>query len=204
MAVYSTFFVAKPQDVIEGFPGWKLPLVKPVRRELRNPFTGQVTSIESSEPDWTDEDEEPWDPQHQALAVEGHYQDYLEGRLPSFIALQPHWTSKGLTDIECAPLLRAVGTTGKLRSALFAPPSADAALMEFPSEFISQVCAANPSELARSWAAAMSAPEHTHSATGIRIRDGWTADDATQVLNPLIALASQANPDQRMYLLIEA
>jgi len=46
MAIYTTFFLCKPEELPGGFPGWRLPLAKPVRREFRNPFTGELSVVE--------------------------------------------------------------------------------------------------------------------------------------------------------------
>jgi hypothetical protein len=48
VAVYSTFFVAAPEAILSGFPGWKLPLDKPVKREITD-FFGERT-IETRNP----------------------------------------------------------------------------------------------------------------------------------------------------------
>src|SRR5262249_44810119 len=52
MAIYTTFFLCKPEELPGGFPGWRLPLAKPVRREFRNPFTGELSVVETHDPDW--------------------------------------------------------------------------------------------------------------------------------------------------------
>ena len=57
MAIYSTFFLCKPNDLPRNFPGWRLPLAIPVRRQLKNPFTGQTSTIETREPEWPDEED---------------------------------------------------------------------------------------------------------------------------------------------------
>ena len=50
----------------------------------------------------------------------------------------------------------------------------------------------------------MSTPEHTHSVTGTKLSDGWTSENASQILEPLVALARKATSRQRLYLLIDA
>jgi hypothetical protein len=205
MAIYTTFFLADPREVPGGFPGWKPPLPAPVRREFRNPFTKQVVTIETREPEWPDEsDVGAAVPQYRAASIQGRYEDYLEGRLPPFVRQRPHWAAKGLTDVELEPLLRAVGAGAELQSPLYAPPSSGAALLAFPPEFIPKLSACDELQVATRWAAAMSTPEHTHSASGHRLNDGWTTDEAAQILVPIVSLARQAAPRQRMYLLIEA
>jgi hypothetical protein len=52
VAVYSTFFLAAPDALLSGFPGWKLPLDKPLKREITD-FFGQRT-IETRAPLWED------------------------------------------------------------------------------------------------------------------------------------------------------
>jgi hypothetical protein len=204
MAIYTTFFIADPKDVLGGFPGWKLPLAAPVRREFRNPFTKQVVTIETREPEWADEVEGDTLPTFAAAAVEGRYEDYLEGRLPPFVRERHHWAAKGLTEIEVEPLLCAVGAGSELKSPIYAPPSSGAVLLEFPSAFIAAVCSSDRVEVATRWAAAMSTPEHTHSVTGKRLNDGWTSEQAAQILTAIVSLANKAAAEERMYLLIEA
>jgi hypothetical protein len=111
---------------------------------------------------------------------------------------------KGVTEIEVEPLLGEVGVTAELQSPMYAPPSSGAVLRQLPSEFISQLAASDPTDVATRWAAVMSTPEHTHSVTGNRLSDGWTSDHASQILQPLVALACQATSRQSLYLLIEA
>jgi hypothetical protein len=50
----------------------------------------------------------------------------------------------------------------------------------------------------------MSTPDYTHSVSGERLNDGWAANEAMEILQPIVALARQAAAGQRMYLLIEA
>ena len=56
MAIYTTFFLAAPEKVVGGFPGWKPPLPAPVRREFLNPLTKQLVVIETRKPEWPDEE----------------------------------------------------------------------------------------------------------------------------------------------------
>jgi hypothetical protein len=49
----------------------------------------------------------------------------------------------------------------------------------------------------------MSTPDYTHSVTGVKLSDGWTAGEALEVLGPIAALARQAARGQQMYLLVE-
>ena len=107
MAIYTTFFLCKPEELLGGFPGWRSPLVQPVRREFRNPFTGEVSVVETCEPEWPDEANAELDRGHQVVAVQGRYEDYLESRLPPFVRARPHWAAKGLTEVEVDPLLKA-------------------------------------------------------------------------------------------------
>src|SRR5690349_1883975 len=122
MAVYTTFFITRPEELASGFPGWKPPLPAPVRREFRHPFTKQLVSIVTREPEWPAEEQRGAMPQYRAVPVQGRYEDYLENRLPPFVRQQQHWAAKGLTDIEVEPLLRAVGVATELESPIYAPP----------------------------------------------------------------------------------
>src|SRR4051794_14044859 len=58
MAIYTTFFLARPDELGSGFPGWKLPLPAPVRREFRNWFTKQIVTVETREPEWPEEEQQ--------------------------------------------------------------------------------------------------------------------------------------------------
>jgi hypothetical protein len=204
MAIYTTFFLADPKQLVGGFPGWKLPLPVPVRREFRNPFTKQLVTVESREPEWPEQPESPIVPQYRATAIKGRYEDYLEERLPPFVSANPHWAAKGLTDIELEPLLNAIGVSTKLESAIYAPPSSSAVLLELPTGFLSKVLECDQGEATKRWASEMSTQAFTHSASGRKLKDGWTAEQASQILTPIISLARKANSNHRMYLLIEA
>ncbi|MDB5330799.1 MAG: hypothetical protein JWP03_1950 [Phycisphaerales bacterium] len=204
MAVYTTLFLAKSIELLSGFPGLKPPLPTPTRRQFRNPFTKQLVTIETREPDWLDDDGGSVIPQYRALSLQGRHEDYLEGRLPPFVRERQHWAAKGLTAVEFEPLLKAIDVGAELVSPIYAPPSSGAVLREFPPDFISKLIGSSRSEIARRWAAEMSSPEHTHSVAGTRLNNGWTTDQAAQILTPLASLAGKATPGQAMYLLIEA
>ncbi|MGN6366808.1 MAG: hypothetical protein ACTHN5_00825 [Phycisphaerae bacterium] len=204
MAIYTTFFLAKPDELQNGFPGWKPPLPVPVRREFRNPFTKQIMIVETREPEWPNAAKETQPSQYRAVAIHGNYEDYLEGRLPPFVRECQHWAAKGLTEIELEPLLKAIGVNIKLDSPLYAPPSSGVVLQEFPPDFLAKLIESDPLEVTRKWAAEMSGPEHTHSVTGRKLNDGWTTDQASQVFTPIASLARRASLEQRMYLLTEA
>src|SRR6185369_9269665 len=104
MAVYSTFFVAAPENLLSGFLGWKLPLDTPVQREITN-FFGETRIIETREPLWEDEaTDEELDREYEVVEGEGDYAAYLEARIPAVVRMAPHWCSKGLTNVEVNPL----------------------------------------------------------------------------------------------------
>jgi hypothetical protein len=206
MAIYTTFFLCKPEELPGGFPGWRLPLPQPVRREFRNPFTGKIAVIETRKPEWPEEvDQEP-QREYQVVSIAGRYEDYREGRLPPFVQRTPHWAAKGLTEVELKPLLQAAGVDGSLECALYSPPSLGAVLEQLPSALPIKLGSLNQRELkaiAKRWAATMSTPEYTHSVSGNKISDGWATDYALAILQPLVALARQAAGGQEMYLLTE-
>lgn len=207
VAIYTTFFLCGPQQLASGFPGWLPPLPKPVKRQFNNPFTGETTTVETREPEWPEsEDAEMMDREYQVVPIEGNYEDYLEGRLPQFVQQQAHWAAKGLTEIELTPLAEALGVEAKFECPLYGPPSSGAVLQELPSELVPKLGSLDHGGLrlvAKKWAAIMSTPEFTHSASGRRLNDGWALSDAIEILQPLVDLARQA-AGQRMYLLIEA
>jgi len=205
--MYTTFFVCKPQELAEGFPGWRLPLPQPVRREFKNPFTGKVSTIETREPEWQDEGDQAFDRDYQAVAIEGSYEDYLERRLPPFVHTLPHWAAKSLTEVELSPLAQAVGVAPRFECPLYGPPASGAVLQELSPDMLSKLALLDERGVdaaAEKWAATMSTPEYTRSMTGSNIKDGWTASEAMEILRPIVALARQAGAGQRMYLLIEA
>ena len=149
MAIYTTFFLCEPEELPGGFPGWRLPLAKPVRREFRNPLTGQVSVYESREPEWPDEADEQRPPRYRAVEIAGRYQDYLEGRLPDFVRDHPHWAAKGLTEVELNPLLEAAGVAGSLESAIDSRPATNAFVQQFPAEFPIKLRSLDPQSVAK-------------------------------------------------------
>jgi hypothetical protein len=207
MAVYTTFFVCEPQELVAVFPGWRLPLPTPVRREFKNPFTGKTTVVETREPNWPDdEDAEEIDRERLVVAAKGNYEDYLESRLSSFIRAQPHWCSKNVTQVELKPLGQTAGVEMLLECPLYGPPSLGAMLQQVSPSLCERLLAfdgAGLAAVARAWAMAMSAPEYTHSVTGIKLSDGWTTSEAMSLLKPIADLARQAVGEKGMYVLTE-
>jgi hypothetical protein len=206
MAIYTTFFLCKPEELPAGFPGWRPPLPQPVRRKVKNPFTNELLTIETREPEWPDAEDDALDRDYQVIAGKGSYEDYLEGRLPPFVRVRPHWAAKGLTDLELNPLAKAIGVGSTLECPLYSPPASGAMLHQLPSDMVSQLRALDQRELdavASRWAARMSTPDYTQSVTGVKLSDGWAASDAMEILKPIAALASQAKDDHGVYLLIE-
>jgi hypothetical protein len=204
MAIYTTFFLCRPEELSGGFPGWRLPLAKPVRRKFRNPFTGEESVVETREPDWPEDAGALPERDYQVVAIEGRYEDYLEGRLSPFVRSCPHRAAKGLTQVELDPLLEAAGVTGALECAIYSPPSSGALVQQFPAEFLVRLGSLDQKAVAKRWAAAMSAPEYTHSVTGAKLSEGWEVSEARAILAPLVALARRASAGQQLYLLTEA
>jgi hypothetical protein len=206
MAVYTTFFLCKPEELPRGFPGWRPPLPTPVRRQFKNPFTGQISTIETREPEWSDEQGDAFEREYQVVSIEGAYEDYLEGRLPPSVGRWPHWAAKGLTELELRPLAEAMGLRAEFDFPLYAPRSSGATLQELPPEMLTKLPSIDQAGLegvAEKWAATMSTPCYTHSASGRKLNEGWTANEAMEILECLLQLAQQAEPGQHIYLLIE-
>src|SRR5262249_52264060 len=158
--------------------------------------------IETREPDWPEE-EDALERDYQVVSIEGDYKDYLEGRLPPSVRSFPHWAAKGFTEVELGPLARAVGAEPKFEYPLYGPPSAGAFLQQLPRDMVSKLASQDQRGLqavAEKWAATMSTPEYTHSVSGVRVNDGWTASDAMEILGPIVALARRAAGGQSMYL----
>jgi hypothetical protein len=204
MAIYTTFFLCKPDELPGGFPGWRLPLAQPVRREFRNPFTGELSVVETREPEWPEEAGEAPGRDYRVVAIEGSYDDDLEGRLPPFVRTCPHWAAKGLTQVELDPLFKAAGVEASLACAIYGPPTSGAIVQQLPPEFVAKLGSLDQTAVAERWAAAMSTPEHTHSVSGVQLSGGWTAGEALAMLRLIAALARRATPGQQMYLLTEA
>ena len=206
MAIYTTFFLCKPEELPGGFPGWRAPLAAPVQRQFKNPFTGEISTIETRAPEWPEEEQDALERDYQVVAMQGKYEEYLEGRLPPSVRTCRHWAAKGLTEIELSPLAEAVGVEPRFECPLYAPPSSGAMLLELPPDMLSKLVSQDQSGLqavAEKWAARMSTPEYTHSVTGVKLNDGWAASETMEILSPIVALARQAGVGQRMYLLIE-
>jgi hypothetical protein len=204
MAIYTTLFLCTHAELPGGFPGWKMPLEQAVRREVRNPFTGQTIVVESNEPDWPEETGDAAPQDYQVVAIKGDYQDYLEGRLPPFVRSCLHWATKGLTELELGPLLAVVGIEESLQHAIYCRPSQGTTVQQFPRTFFPQLQSLDLNDVAKNWAAAMSTREHTHNVSGVKLNDGWRASDAHGILHEMATLALKATNGQRLYLLVEA
>jgi len=210
LAIYSTFFLAEPNQLPSAFPDWKLPLAEPLTRTSVNPFTREEVTITTRAPEWEDFDPEHVDfPERQVVAMEGDYQTCLENRIPPFVQSQPHWCGKNLTNVELEPLVAAA--TGiddpELESALYAHPALACGSEQCPDEFVARLKSLADSDLnaiAKQWAARMSTPEYTHSVSGDRISDDWSLEDAVSLLNPMAQLARRHTDGQSLYLLIES
>lgn len=207
MAIYTTFFLCKPNELLGAFPGWKSPLPAPVQRTVRNPFNGKEVTVESDAPDWPDDAEVvEEDREYEAVPGGGKYEDSLEARLPNSVRIRPHWCAKGIMEIELNELVESAGFKSKVEYSLYCPPSIGASLVRIPSGLPARLLRLGDEELsalAHRWAEAMSAPKHTHTTSGLKISDGWKLEDALAILSPLVKLARQAVDGQEMYLLIE-
>jgi hypothetical protein len=207
MEIYTTFFLCEPAALSGGFPDWRPPLAEPVRHEVRDPFTDELMVVESRVPVWPVESEDAgrWlEPAYEVVTVEGSYDDYLEDRLPPFVRNCPHWIAQGLTDIELAPLLELVDLPVSMEQPIYAPPWYGEMLQQLPAGFLARLLSLDQQDVARRWAAAMSAPEDADSAPGQVLSDAWTASDALELLQRLIDLAKKADAAHQMYLLTEA
>ena len=202
MAIYTTFFVCRPVDLLPGFPGWKLPTAEPRTRQIRNPFTGEVSTIETREPEW-DEDNEAQEFVPEVVLIEGNYENYLENRIPALVRSSPHWAAKGLTTVELDVLLECMAVNGSLKSALYAPPSSGALLVKFPADFPSALKTVDLNTVARAWAEVMSSPDYTHSVDGEKLYDGWDHEDSFEILKSIASIARSAKDEERLFLLIE-
>jgi hypothetical protein len=203
VAIYSTFFVAAPETLLSGFPGWKLPLDTPVKREFTDFFGGRRI-IETRAPLWEDvEADEEGLPEYRVVAIQGNYEDYLEERLPAFVREVPHFCAKGLTEVEIDPLGKLTDGQPALEEGLFAPPSRGASLLAVRPAVVDEILNSQV-KLAQTWAAHMSTPDYTHSADGSRrLNDDWSLNDALGILAPLRDLARKAGAGERLYLLVE-
>ena len=209
MAIYSTFFLSNPGELTDIFPEWKLPLDEPVTRQIINPFTNEEESITTRAPEWEDFDPSEMEfPEPEVEIVDGDYQTFLEGRIPSPIQAKSHLCLKDLTNVELEPLVAATLNQEKasLETALYAHPMDSSALMQFPEDFLSQIQSSSDSDLngiAVKWAKIMSTPDYTHSMDGQRLSEDWTTEDASSILAPIITLIKKQTDNQVMYLLLE-
>ncbi|MCC6644609.1 MAG: hypothetical protein IT374_03430 [Polyangiaceae bacterium] len=204
MAIYTTFFLCT-DELLGGSPGWRPPLASPSRREFRNPFTGEVSVVETVEPEWPDggdEGDEPG-PEYGAVEVQGSYEGYLGGRIPAFVRSRVHWAAKGLTEVELGPLCEIVGVRPEFVSPIYGPPSSGAEVQQLPAGLLAKLAVVDLKTVAKQWAAAMSTPEHTHAVSGVQVSDAWSTLEASAVLEPLVALARQATAGQQLYVLVE-
>jgi hypothetical protein len=199
MAIYTTFFLARLDALAGGFPGWQPPRREPVQRISRNPFTGEMKTIATSEPDWPDT---PPPVRPRVVAIEGDYEAYLEARLPAFVRERPHWATKGVTDVELQPLLAAAKLPDAIETPLYAPPSLGATLRALPVG-LGAWSKDDAARIARAWSAELSSPRHTHSRAGKRLKPDFSEADAQHVVDALTALAQRAGSGDRMLLLVE-
>lgn len=205
MAIYTTFFVCEPAALQSAFPTWKPPLPRPVSRQFRDPFSGKMVTRESDAPEWPDSP----DPDNRAptgVAVrQGDYAKHLEDRLPAAIRAFPHWSAKGLTEIELEPLAASFKVEPLLQIALYAPPSTDALLFRFDRrarDALASLGAAQLHALAKQWSVAMSDDAHTRVGNGTRL-SGLAAEQAAEYLRQLGALAKKAGKAGQLFLLVE-
>lgn len=203
MAIYTTFFLCDPVELLDGFPGWRMPLDNPVRREVRNPFTGEMMVIESRAPEWPDSAASPVF-NYQATEIEGPYEAYLETRLPSFVQQRSHWAAKGLTPVEINPLLEILAIEDEIEMAIYSPPTSGDCIEVFPDAFLAKLTSLDLEQTSHDWAEALSTPEHTHSVSGVKLSDGWTKSDAMEILDSIVKLGCKAQSLERLYLLTEA
>src|SRR5436190_10616399 len=140
MAIYSTFFVCKADDLLSAFPSWKLPLPEPVKRDVVNPFTKETMTIETRCPEWPNEETvEESERQYVVISGQGRYEDYLEGRLPRCVRERPHACWKNLTQVELDPLGEAAGFAFAVDDALFCPPHRGDILLQFRHDLIAKL-----------------------------------------------------------------
>lgn len=209
MATYSTFFVCMPDELPTGFRGWQPPLPAPVRREIRDFLTGKVIMIETREPEWTTDDIGEADdelPTVDVTRIDGNYQDYLEERLPAFVAARPHWCAKDLTEVELNPLGPAAGFESAVVDALYGPPSAAGIIQRFRPELILKLASLDETgraAVADKWAETLSGPEHTHSGTGIEVQAGCDISEARAMLDEILQIVNTAPSEAGLYVLIE-
>lgn len=209
MAIYSTFFLSTSEQLAAAFRDWKPPLPEPITRQIRNPFTGEEETVTTCVPDWDDEADAEFDlPEYRVVQIEGRYEDYLESRLHPHVAQQPHWCSKGIMGLELEELFTLMaGHKTHLETPLYGPPTVSSSLQELPDGQIRTLVDADEAEverLADGWAKVMSTPEHTHSANGERLYEGWTTATAMSLMQPLIDLAKRGEQGDSVYLMIEA
>jgi hypothetical protein len=105
--------------------------------------------------------------------------------------------------VELEPLLQVLAIEKEIETPIYSPPASGDCIQVFPDEFLAQLPSLDLKRPSREWAEALSMPEHTHSASGVKLSDGWTTDEAMEILGSIVALGCKAKPPERLYLLTE-
>jgi hypothetical protein len=119
MSLDSVFFLCKPEDLLEVFPGWLPPLPRPVRRTFKHAFTGEWVTAETRVPG---EDDPRFDGARWRKLVSGitrevkrktkghgaNPDDHDAFLLPQ-IRVRPHWGTCDVDHLDVARIAAACG-----------------------------------------------------------------------------------------------
>jgi hypothetical protein len=179
MGMLTDFFVAADADLVKGFAGWRVNTGKRIRCEMRNPFSGKLQEV------WDWEGGEAIGPALDPQSQADYYYTFLKS-VPSVLY-------KSLDPLKLASLYEAIAGTGTVTvehltiPALIPPEDDDSQLFRLPFEWIEVVAGIeNPSAIAEKW---MESEELS--------LDGWTFDDASDVIQTLKTLAQNAIETKR-------
>jgi len=179
MGILTDFFVANEQQLGAVFTGWLRVADKPIEREVKNPFTGQMQTSRE------------WPPL--GPIGEGELAD-----IPNIKRL-PHAEWKGIDPVKLASLNEILtGTPSRdsldvmMRPALVHPHTDETSVHEFPSELTSALCHLEDSALERTAAQWQQTEEMQ--------MDHMTVDLCGEILQSLRVLAKQIGVHERLYL----
>ncbi len=178
-------FVAPRESVPFAFPGWQQPLASPVRRHLRNPFSGELMYRNNGDPYMID-----------TRQPDGPWPDDI-----SCPDLEP-FPRRDFTPIgqsELSVLARCLSAdVDEIEGALFAPPDYGWFLWAVPERLTTQIATVRSVEsTARDWLTAL------HSAPDVDLErldqvDSWVAE-----LAALVDLAQRARREAAVLFLYE-
>jgi hypothetical protein len=116
MAIYTTLFVASDATLTALFPGWRAARAVPAKVTRKNPFTGDVITVEDWDPGPPAElplgltlfDSRGREAIPPVLPPDDEYQSLLENGSPILLRTVPHSAMKGISEVELSALAEAM------------------------------------------------------------------------------------------------